>query len=252
MPSGPPLPARWADLIPDDQWDVLLAGRDAARQAGVPFLLGGAMALATYTGRWRNTKDIDFMVHRDGFKRLVAALRQYGFDDYYDREPYDRSWIFRAFRDGVILDVIWDLPNHRVEVDEDWFRHARLLQLRDRVFHAMPIEELIRVKLYVMQRERCDWVDVLNAMAGSSGLVDWDHLVRRIGRDVPLLQAALAVFSWLCPGRAAELPAAVRDRFHLPRIDTEDAAAMEVRRVRLFDSRPWFAPHEPVDQPLER
>ena len=229
-----------------------MAGRDAARNAGVPILLGGAMALASYTGRWRNTKDIDFIVHRDGAPRLIGALRRAGFEDYYPQQSYDRSWIFRAYRDAVILDVIWGLPNHRVEVDEAWFQFARTVQLRDQLFHVMPIEELVRVKLYVMQRERCDWVDVLNALAGSSHLVDWDRLVRRMGRDVSLLQAALVIFNWMCPGRAAELPAGLRERFALPTIETTDPGGMEHRRVRLFDSRPWFAPLEPTDRPLER
>lgn len=244
--------ADWADLIPDDQWEVLMDGRRAAEDAGIPFLLGGAMALARYTGRWRNTKDIDFIVRPEHHRRLVGGLRHAGFEDYYDQLAYDRSWIFRGWRNGVILDVIWDLPNHRVEVDDEWFARARPVRLRDLQFRAIPIEELIRVKLYVMQRERCDWVDVLNALGGSIDQIDWDHLIRRAGRDVSLLQSVLVLFNWLCPGRAAALPAILRRRFALPEIATQDAAAMEARRVRLFDSRPWFAPLEPVDRPLER
>ncbi|HEX2099719.1 MAG TPA: nucleotidyl transferase AbiEii/AbiGii toxin family protein [Candidatus Synoicihabitans sp.] len=252
MPSSPPLHVPWGALIPDDQLAILNAGRAAAEQAGVRFVLGGALALATYTGRWRNTKDIDFVVHPDDHRRLIGALRRAGFEDYYEQLPYDRSWIFRGFREGVILDIIWDLPNHRVNVDEAWFSRAQPILIRDLTFHAMPLEELIRAKLYVLQRERCDWVDVINALAGSTVVVDWEFLIRRMGRDVSLLHAMLVLFNWLCPGRAAELPAYARTRFGLPVIETNDPAAMEARRVRLFDSRPWFAPLEPDDRPLER
>jgi hypothetical protein len=250
--SRTPIEAPWSALIPDEQWTVFLAGQEAARRMDVPFLLGGAMALATYTGRWRNTKDIDFIVRAEDRERLVEALLQDGFEDYHGQEAYDRSWIFRGFRDGVILDLLWDLPNHRVAVDDVWFQHARPVQVRDQVLHAMPLEELIRVKLYVLQRERCDWVDVLNALAGSVEAVNWDHLIERMGRDLPLLQGVLCVFSWLSPGRAEAVPEPIRRRFALPVVETEDAAAMEQRRVRLFDSRPWFAPLEPEDRMLER
>lgn len=250
--SATPVAAGWGELIPDDQWEVLMLGRRAAEEVRVPFLLGGAMALATYTGRWRNTKDIDFFVRPENRDRLVGALRDAGFEDYFEQLPYDRTWIFRGWRNGVILDVIWDLPNHRVDVDDAWFAWARPVRLRDQHFRAIPIEELIRVKLYVMQRERCDWVDVLNALAGSFEVIDWDHLIARAGRDEALVQAVLVIFNWLCPGRAAALPPVLRRRFALEEIGTSEPAEMEARRVRLFDSRPWFQPLEPADRPLER
>jgi hypothetical protein len=73
-----------------------------------------------------------------------------------------------------------------------------------------------------------------------------------MGRDLPLLHAALAIFNWMCPGRAHALPSWLRKQFALPRVETEDFSLTEERRVRLFDSRPWFAPHQPIDRPLER
>lgn len=249
---APRADARWGDLIPDDQWSVFQAGRAAAERTQVPFLLGGAMALATFTGRWRNTKDIDFIVRPGEQRRLIDALLADGFADYFAQQEYDRSWIFRAVRDDVVLDIIWRLPNHRVEVDQVWFDRAWPVRLRGAEYHAIPLEELVRVKLYVMQRERCDWVDVINALAGSVEQVKWDLLVARMGRDLPLLQAVLCVFCWLAPARAAAIPAEIRERFALPHIATDDPHAMEERRVALFDSRPWYAPFQPVDQPLER
>jgi hypothetical protein len=244
--------APWSLLLPEDQWAVLADGANALDEAGVAFVLGGALALATYTGHWRNTKDIDVIVRPRDREAAVSALRRHGFEDYFAHEAYDRSWIFRGIKDGVLFDVIWDLPNHRVQIDELWFERASPLRVRGRAFAAVPAEELVRVKLYVMQRERCDWVDVLNVLAAWSEQMAWPHLMQRMGRDLPLLHAALAIFNWMCPGRAHGLPAWLRKQFALPRVETDDIAATEERRVRLFDSRPWFAPHQPADQPLER
>lgn len=238
--------------MPAGQWDVFALGTDAIAGAGVPFLLAGALGLATYTGHWRNTKDVDVIVREGDRERSIAALRQAGFDDYFEREAYDRSWIFRGYKDGVLFDVIWALPNHRVVIDDAWFEHARPVFLRGRTFQVVPAEELVRVKLYVMQRERCDWVDVLNVLAAAVEQIEWRRLVARMGRDLPLLHAALAIFNWLCPGRAQALPAWLRKQFALARIEADAPAAMEERRVNLFDSRPWFALHQPVDRPLER
>jgi hypothetical protein len=244
--------APWARLIPAEHWAVFCSAAKRLDEAGVEFLLAGAMALATHTGRWRNTKDIDVIVRRADRERAIAAIRADGFEDYHETQPYDRSWIFRGTKDGVIFDIIWELPNHRVAIDDEWFQHARGVQLCGRVYQAVSPEEMVRVKLYVMQRERCDWVDVLNVIAASVDRIDWDWLVNRMGPDLPLLHGALAVFNWLSPASARRLPAALRERFALPLIESEDPAAMERRRVALFDSRPWFALHQPLDRPLER
>lgn len=251
--TKPALPyTRWASLIPDEQWKVFAMARDAAQGVGVPFLLGGAIGMACYTGRWRNTKDLDFFVRPRHHEAMVRALRDAGFEDYFSQQQYDRSWIFRGFREGVILDVIWTLPNHRVDVDDDWFQHARTVHIHREPYQAIPLEELVRIKLYVMQRERCDWVDVLNLLAAGIDQVDWNHLVARMDRDLPLLQSVLTLFTWLAPGRAATIPEAVRTRFALPKVETHDPFATEERRVRLLDSRPWYALFQPEDQPLER
>src|SRR5579859_2214761 len=57
-----PLELEWADAISESQWKVYAGAMDAIRSAGVPFMLGGGFALAAFTGRWRDTKDIDFYI----------------------------------------------------------------------------------------------------------------------------------------------------------------------------------------------
>jgi hypothetical protein len=250
--APPALETDWGGLIPEEQWGIFSLGVTALEANGIPFLVHGALALGIYTGRWRNTKDVDVIVRPSDHERAVEALRRAGFQDYYDRQSYDRGWIFRGFKEDVIFDVIWALPNHRVEIDEGWFARSRSFWLRGRLLAAVPAEELIRVKLYVFQRERCDWVDVLNVLAGAAETLDWHWLVDRMGRDLPLLHAALAVFNWMSPNRATALPGWLREKFALPDPDMNDSAAAEERRVRLFDSRPWFALHQPTDKPLER
>jgi hypothetical protein len=246
------LETSWGGLIPEEQWGVFSLGVTALEANGVPHLVHGALALGIYTGHWRNTKDVDVIVRPADRDRAIDALRRAGFEDYFDRQNYDRAWIFRGFKEDVIFDLIWALPNHRVEIDDAWFQRARPFWLRGRLLAAVPAEELIRVKLYVLQRERCDWVDVLNVLAGAVETVDWEWLVSRMGRDLPLLHAVLAVFNWMSPNRAGALPEWLRERFALSPAEVDDAAAAEERRVRLFDSRPWFALHQPADKPLER
>lgn len=244
--------AAWGPLIPEEQWRAFLDGAIAVQAAAVPFVLHGAFAMAGYTERWRNTKDVDIIIRELDREHAIAALLGAGFTDYYPREAYDRSWIFRGTKDDVIFDIIWCLPNHRVPIDDAWFQRATPLWLRGRLFAIAPVEEVIRIKLYVFQRERCDWVDVFNLLAAAVERIDWPWLVDRMGADLPLLHGALNVFNWLCPRRARLLPGWLREQFALPAITGGDLDALEHEHVRLLDSRPWFALHQPLDRLLER
>ena len=46
-------------------------------------LLGGAFAVATYTGCWRNTKDLDLYVLPEHKDRMIAMLGDLGLVDYF-------------------------------------------------------------------------------------------------------------------------------------------------------------------------
>src|SRR5215210_1712277 len=115
----------WASIVPDDQWNTYLDAIRVTRKTGAPFLLGGAFGLAAYTGRWRNTKDLDFFVLPSDKDKVVDALTKIGFEDYHSTLAYDRGWIYRAVRNDAIVDVIWQTPNRRTVVDEEWFQRGR-------------------------------------------------------------------------------------------------------------------------------
>src|SRR5947209_5348207 len=127
--NGAPVPPgqeiAWADVIPPDQWALYKQAIQAVRRAGIRFLVGGGFGLASYTGRWRNTKDMDLYIVPGDRERTIQVLTEAGFGDYYDTLPYDRGWIYRSHRDGIIIDIIWSMANRRAEVDPLWFQNAK-------------------------------------------------------------------------------------------------------------------------------
>src|SRR5438045_1798781 len=64
----------WSDAISRSEWAIYRSAMRAVREAGIPFMLGGGFAGATFTGRWRDTKDIDFYVHPRDRQATIAAL----------------------------------------------------------------------------------------------------------------------------------------------------------------------------------
>src|SRR5881296_363074 len=157
-------PPAWSELIPRHQWAIYRHAIEAARDTGLPFMLGGGFGLAAYIGHWRNTKDIDLYILPESRQPFIEALAKAGFADYHDQLPYDRGWIYRSYRQGVIVDLIWSMANRRAQADESWFKNSKPMAIRDEVVQVIPAEELLWCKLYVFQRDHCDWPDVFNLL----------------------------------------------------------------------------------------
>lgn len=241
----------WSNIITEEQWRIYRQAIRATRKTKARFLLGGAFSLAGYTGRCRNTKDLDFFVLPSDKDKIVDALTKAGFDDYYSTMPYDRGWIYRATKNDVIVDTIWQTPNRRTEVDEDWFTRAKSVVLRNEGLEIVPAEELLAIKLYVMQRDRCDWPDLINLLYATGHEIDWEHVFERLGAELPLLGGLLNVFAWCCPEKALLLPENVREKFHLRGPMEEGFSRDPKERIDLLDTRPWFAAHQPKDKPMQ-
>jgi hypothetical protein len=230
----------WDSLVPPEQWAVYKCVLDHALAANIPFALGGGLAVGLYTGTPRNTKDLDIYMRPKDRSRMIKILSRCGLDDYFDKKPYDQRWIYRGNRDDVIVDIIWSMANQRAQVDESWLRRGPVIRMFDREFRAIPPEELIWSKLYVLQRDRCDWPDVLNLICATGAYLDWQHLFDRVAEDRPLLKGVLSIFSWVAPQRALLIPRRVWDSLELPMPVPAHDPEGRPSRPDLLDTRPWF------------
>lgn len=245
--SSPPTSAAWAREIPDPQWRVYRRVLEELRAAAIPVAFGGAFALATYTAELRNTKDFDLYILPEDRDRAIAAMTRAGLVDIHADAPYDRAWIYRASEDDSLVDAIWAMANLRTSVDLDWLTLGPEVELRDQRVRSIPAEELIWSKLYVLQRERSDWMDVLNLIDALAPRLDWERLVAKLAADVPLLGAALSVFGWLAPARGADVPAFVWAAAGVRAPDADRDPGITRARADLLDSRPWFRGAAPGD-----
>jgi hypothetical protein len=236
----------WDRLVPPDQWAVYRSVLDSAIASELPFALGGGLAVGLYTGRPRNTKDLDIYVRPQDRDRMIGILTASGLDDYFDKKPYDRQWIYRGNRDDVIVDTIWSMANQRASVDECWLTRGPAIRMFDREFRAVPPEELIWSKLYVLQRDRCDWPDILNLICATGAHLDWAHLFDRVAEDRPLLKSVLAIFSWLSPQQAISIPKRVWESLDLPFPNLAGDPDGRPARPDLLDTRPWFCSELPL------
>jgi hypothetical protein len=242
--SAIPTPASdsWMASIPESEWAFYQKVIHAVRGLNISFALGGAFAVAAHVGLWRNTKDLDLYICPDQRQRVIDTLTQMDLEDYYAILPYDRNWIYRAYRGDIIIDIIWAMPNQRTLVTDTWLEAGPTIHLRGEKLRVVPAEEMIWGKIYVLQKERSDWTDIFNLIYAAGPQMDWPRLIEDLDTDAPLLGAALQIFAWLAPGRARELPDWLWERLNIS--PPREAASPErtERRANRLDSRPWFLP----------
>jgi hypothetical protein len=211
---------------------------DALCRSGVPFMVGGAFAVWHYTGLWRDTHDIDIYMTRDHVAEAAKALDSVGFIDLGEQAAGDRQWIYHSGRSGLIIDVIWRFANLANYVTPDWFERASAGELAGLGLRFLPPEELTWTKVFVINRHRCDWPDVMRLAQAQCQRLDWDRLLGLLGEHWLLLAGLIDVFDWQYPESMGCIPDGVRDELARRRAEYRRQPPAHMSREHLLD--PWL------------
>ena len=177
------------------------------QQAQVPFLVGGAYALARHTGIVRHTKDLDIFTRPTDCERVLRVFSAAG----YRTEVTDPRWLAKAHSGEDFIDVIFSSGNGIAEVDDAWFEHAIEAKIMGLSVQLCPPEETIWSKAFVMERERFDGADVAHLLRAYGERLDWDRLLDRFGAHWRVLFSHLVLFGYIYPGDRGRIPASVMD-----------------------------------------
>jgi predicted nucleotidyltransferase len=151
---------------------VLRQAVETVEKAGYPFLVLGGVA-SSLVGRPRWTHDIDFLVRPDDARDVLEALRAAGFTT----EETDPVWIYKAFKDGVMVDIIFMVMGG-IYLDDEMRAHSTARDLDGLRLRIPSPEDQIVIKGIVHREETSrHWFDAL-AIIGRAEL-DWDYLLRR-------------------------------------------------------------------------
>ncbi|WP_395822433.1 hypothetical protein [Archangium minus] len=163
--------------------------------AGVPFLVGGAYAYATYTGIYRDTKDLDLFPRKRDAERALVELEKDG----WRTERADEAWIYKAYRGEYFVDFIFSSGNGVATVDDEWFVHAKPASVFGHPCLVAPAEEMIWSKAFVNERERYDGADINHLILKMGRGMDWARLLRRFDRYWEVLLSHLMMFRFAYP-----------------------------------------------------
>ena len=197
--------------------------------AGVPFLVGGAYALAHYTGIVRHTKDFDVFIRPDDCPRAIDAFAQAGFRT----EMTFAHWLGKVFHGEDFIDLIFSSGNGVARVDDEWFEHSRPARCFGAQVRLCPAEEIIWQKAYICERERFDGADVCHLIRARGGEMDWGRLLRRFGSHWRVLLMQLVQFGFVYPSERAAVPVWVMEEL-TGRLKAEESSDSNVCRGPLL------------------
>lgn len=167
-------------------------------------MVGGAYALRTYTGIWRDTKDLDLFLRKDRVESALRALDAAGFRT----EFTDPLWLAKAFAGPYFIDLIFSSGNGIATVDDQWRRRAPTCEVLGRAALVVPAEEMIWQKAFIQERERFDGADIHHLLRCNGSKLDWEHLLNRFGeRHWEVLFVHLITFRFSFPSARDQVPA---------------------------------------------
>ena len=199
---------------------------DTLTDAGVPYLVGGGVALARYTSMRRPTRDLDLFLLPSDFERAIEALERARFAT----ERTHPHWLGKARAGKHCIDLIFNSGNGMCEVDDRWFEHACNARFLERAVSVVPAEELIWTKLFIMERERYDGADVAHLLRDMADRLDWQRLLDRVGASWRVLLSHILLFGFVYPSERAKIPAWLLDDL-LHRLELERQTAPPRQRL---------------------
>ena len=175
---------------PSDE-DIELTLAEAVRaieERCVPYLLMGGAGSVTF-GRPRATDDVDLFVRPEDAGRVLDLLGAAGFET----TETDLTWLHKAFRRGVLVDVIFRSAGD-IYLDDEMLRRGRRRTYRGTDALMMCPEDLVVIKaVATSEGVTRHWYDALALIARCE--LDWDYVVERARRAGPRRVLSLLLYA---------------------------------------------------------
>src|SRR4051812_47394458 len=139
-------------FIPAEAAEFYRAGIRLLKEAGIPFLVGGARAFCCHTGINRHTKDFDILLRPADIDRALDVARAAGFP----AELTFPHWLGKIRQGDEFIDLIFRAGNGLLPVDDSWLARGREHTILGVRVAVCPPEEMILPKAFVAERERYD------------------------------------------------------------------------------------------------
>jgi predicted nucleotidyltransferase len=159
----------------------------ALEDAEVPYVLFGSIAASVY-GKPEQSGDIDLLIGRTDVQRALEALARAGFDT----EETDPIWLSKAFRSGVMVDLMTQLTGG-LFLDDEMLAHGRRIEVEGNEVRMISPEDLLVIEAASNSAEsQAHWYVAIRVLLRTP--IDWDYLLER-ARLAPRRILSLLVYA---------------------------------------------------------
>jgi putative nucleotidyltransferase-like protein len=149
----------------------------ALREAEVPFLLAGSLAVWARGGP-ETRHDLDFVVKEEDVERAVDVLAEAGMRP----EKPPEEWLWKAWDGDVLIDLIF--APRGLEVTDEVIRRGEQLHVLGITIPVMSIEDVLATKLLALHEHELDFTGLIRIARAVREQIDWRYLRERT-KDSP-------------------------------------------------------------------
>jgi nucleotidyltransferase DUF2204 len=152
--------------------DAMKHAAAALRGAGIPFLLGGGLAVWARGGP-PSSHDVDFLVRESDAQSALDALVGAGLRA--DQPPED--WLLKAYDGDVLVDLIFR-PAGGV-VGPEYFERASEMEVVGQKMLVASVDDVLVTKLLALTEQEPDYQSVLLLARALREQIDWSYVRQR-------------------------------------------------------------------------
>ena len=160
----------------NENFDALVTALRAAvpvmREAEIPFMLGGSMAVWAYGGP-EPTNDLDLMLREQDAERALQVLAQAGMRTEHPPE----EWLLKAWHGDVLIDLIFGPRG--LPITDEVLERAVIRNLSALRVPVMALEDVLTTKLLALDEHQLDLSWLLQISRAVREQVDWEALRAR-------------------------------------------------------------------------
>jgi predicted nucleotidyltransferase len=160
------------DVSFEELLETLKRAAAALRDAGVPFALGGGIAIWARGGP-ETEHDLDLFLKPQDAERALEALTEAGFRP----EKPPEAWLYKAWDDGILVDLIFKPTG--VRVDDEFLERAPETEVSAVRMRVMRPEDVLVTKLLALREHNIDYESVLEVARTVREQIDWEDVRRR-------------------------------------------------------------------------
>jgi hypothetical protein len=148
---------------------ALRAAVPVMREAEIPFMLGGSMAVWAYGGP-EPTNDLDLMLREEDAERALRVLAAAGMRIEHPPE----EWLVKAWHEDVLIDLIFGPRG--LPITDEVLRRAVERNLSALRVPVMALEDVLATKLLSLDEHQLDLSWLLQISRAVREQVDWEAL----------------------------------------------------------------------------